>query len=215
MENQSRKAGLPSAAAGDTTREAGFCGAFHTRYEHTSFHSTELWLQQVRLPSLDSVRREGKRQKWETRFSVGWLPSPICLISPVFSAAFGPTDFIQWGVILSLIFKSPQLKTTALIERANRDLLTQWHGQSCENEKPWWQRQRGWTLFCEVAQSERKPCLAFNQGENTNCTVLLEVQNSIISVRIEDSCKAEDGSERPVGTVWVAGPCICKVFKIS
>ena len=71
MENQSRKAGLPSTAAGDTTREAGFCGAFHMRYEHSSFHSAELWLQQVRLPSLGSVRREAKRQKWETRFSVG------------------------------------------------------------------------------------------------------------------------------------------------
>ena len=45
--------------------------------------------------------------------------------------------------------------------------------------------------------------------------VSFEVQNSIISVRTENSCKVEDGSERPVGTVWVAGPCICKVFEIS
>lgn len=45
--------------------------------------------------------------------------------------------------------------------------------------------------------------------------VSLEVQNSVISVRSEDSCKVEDGSEHPVGSFWVAGPCIFKVFEIS
>lgn len=66
-----------------------------------------------------------------------------------------------------------------------------------------------------MAESERKPFLAFNQEENTNLIVSLEVQSSIRSVRGQGSSNLEGGSERRVRIFWVAGPLLCKVFELS
>lgn len=130
---------------------------------------------------------------------------PSCLLSSKFhSVGFWQRHY----------FSEPSIRNNCLYWKGQMNAFTQQHVLSREN-KPWWHwpGDTGEPCFCSVAEYERKPFLAFNRGENTNCMVLLEAQNSIISVRCEDSCNLGDVSKR-CQTFWVVGTLICKVFVV-
>lgn len=154
------------------------------------------------------VRRKGQKRKslrcGLTPFS-NWLfisRVPSCLLS----SKFHSVGFWQCG----RFFRALSHKQLPLLERADECVYTT-ACTSCEDQPTMVAlATRVNLVFVRWLTVKENHFLAFNQGENTNCMALLEAQNSIMSVRCEDSCNLGEGSE----TSWVVGTLICKVFVV-